>query len=486
MMEMIKHGAVALLMIAGSAAFAGENGGGLDAGDLRTIRQYAERHGAYGPESGTGEVQFPDETYLPNAAKPPISKLESRLLIKYMENPSDSEAAQVMAAYHLLRLPLVSVKKHGEVVSIEHIQRAIYAQYFLLRAKRLGAGERWIDVAIRGTERLLSAALPVNRALDFNEGNKAHDAFLEAFNYTEANRYKAEDALLKDLLRKPTNLLTNLYVSAVSLWNAGEAGYDDPVILYSYLKASYFGGRITELSKRAESEWSASPSTRELFRLAPAVGGFSLPSRRWLAKFHGDSAAVNAVNDELRYWLPKYPGFYMFPLGVAGFTEPENYFEGFLAMMSALEQCNARPNVFCEDNARVPYNRISFFMYAVDYFLKVGDLGMASMFQSFKYAPDFRYDTWYLGHDAWRNREDNFSQIAALYSNGDPADDPTSAFLKRHKWGPESSSCQLCHQVQGATFTEEEQNNIPSLPMEERYIGDWPISLVGWDASLPD
>lgn len=490
MMEIIRYGVLMLAVTASMPIFAGnknKSDDGLNADDLRAIRQYAEKQGLYISESEPAAPQSADpladyETNLPNAAKPPISKAEARLLIKYMENPADSHAARIMAAYHLLHIPLANGQ--GDTANINRIKHAVYAQYFLLRAKRLGAGERWIDSGIRATEKVLAVMLPTNRPLDLSEGNAAHKVFLEAFNYTESNRYTAEDRLFKDLLRNPTNLLTNQYTAAVNLWNAGEAGYDDPAILYSYLKASYFGGRTTELAKRAEQEWVADPANHGLFRLAPAVGGFSLPARRWLAKFHGDLAAVALVNAELQQWFEKYPSFYMFPIGVVGFTEPENFFNGFLALLTAIDKCTNNPDVFCEDHPRAPYNVISFFMYSFDYFLKVGDMGSAAAMLTMKNVPFFRYDTWYLGHDAWKHREDNMAQISALYHNGDPADDPVNGFLKRHKWGPESSTCQLCHQVQGATFTEEEMENVRSLPESERYIQNWPVSQVSWDAHV--
>lgn len=490
MLETIRYGAFALAVMASSLAVAGgKNNDSLDANDLRAIRHYAERNGVFVSEPETvEECQDTDpfasyETYLPNEAKPPISKAESRLLIKYMENPSDSRTARIMAVYHLLHLPLANGNGHSGR-SIERIKRAIYAQYFLLRAKQLGANERWIDGAIRSTERVLANMLPTDRPLDLLEGNEAHQVFLEAFNYTESNRYKAEARLLKDLLENPTNLLTNLYVAAVNLWNGGEAGYDDPTILYSYLKASYFGGRITELARRAEQEWVMDPANHELFRLAPTVGGFSLPSRRWLAKFHGDQAAVSLVNDELEQWFEKYPTFYMFPIGVVGFTEPENFYDGFQALLTALNVCSNTPDVFCVDNPRATYNVISFFLYIYDYFLKTGDAATAASFLPLKYAPQFRYDTWYLGHEAWQRREENIDQIAALYQNGDPSDDPINVYLKRHKWGPESSTCQLCHQVQGATWSEEEKNHVERMPEEALYVRDWPASRVSWDAHV--
>lgn len=490
MLKTIRFGALALAVMTSSLALAGEiNNVGLDTDDLRAIRQYADGQDmfAFEPEA-TEDPQDTDpfagyETYLPNAARPPISKAESRLLIKYMENPSDSRAARIMAVYHLLHLPLAMGQGHV-AANIDRIERAIYAQYFLLRAKHLGANDRWIGGAIRYTERLLAEMLPTDRPLDLFEGNEAHKVFLEAFNYREQNRYKAEDRLFRDLLENPTNLLTNHYVAAVNLWNAGEAGYDDPAILYSYLKASYFGGRITELAKRAEQEWVGDPANHKLYRLAPTVGGFSLPSRRWLAKFHGDQAALALVNDELHQWFAKYPTFYMFPIGVVGFTEPENVFDGFLTLLTAVDVCTNTPNVFCNDSPRVTYNNLAFFAYAFDYFLKVGDVGTASSLLSVGRAPQFRYDTWYLGHDAWKRREDNVDRLAALYQNGDLSDDPINIFLKRHKWGPESSTCQLCHQVQGATWSEEEKNHVESMPEEALYVRDWPVSRVGWDAHV--
>jgi hypothetical protein len=421
------------------------------------------------------------ETYLPNEARQHIPKIESKLLVKYLENPSDSRAALTMAAYHLIRIPLAG---HGSGKNIDRIKHAIYAQYFLLRAEKLGERKSWIDKAILSTERLLAAMLPTERPLDLTEGNDAHDYFLEAFNYNEENRYKAEDRLLKDLLRNPTNLLTNLYVSAVNLWNAGEAGYDDPAIIYSFMKASYFGKRATELARRAEHEWVDDPDNHELFRLAPTVGGFSIPSRRWLAKFHGDNEAVGLLDIEVGQWREKYPSFYLFPAGVYAFTEPENVFNGFLALLGGIDFCVNTPNIFCQDHPRATYNNISFFMYSFDYFMRIGDAGSAVSMLDFKYVPDFRYDTWTLGHDAWQHRENNIDTIAALYQNDDPADDPINAFLKRHKWGPESSTCQLCHQVQGATWSDEEKETVNSLDEASLYVEDWPVSRVSWDGAV--
>lgn len=425
-----------------------------------------------------------NETYLPNKAKPKLSKKERWLLVAYMENPSDPHLAKVMAAYHVLKSGALKFSHGSPDKNVNQIKHAIYAKYFISRAGVLGESASWLARADLRLEKLLSELLPVDRPLDLTEGNASHQVFLEAFNYTEENRYKAEQHLLKDLLKNPTNLTTNLYASSVNLWNAGEANYADPAVLYSFLKASYFAKRVTGLSQRVEREWEADPENKQLYRLAPAVGGFSLPSRRWLAKFHGDHEAVKLLDKEVDAWLQKYPQFYLFPASVYAFTEPENFMTGFSALLAGMDACGQNNVVFCQDLPRATYNNMSFFILAFDYFVKLGDLDSARNFLSLRYVPVFRYDTWYLGFKAWELRENNIEELAALYQNDDPADDPINGFLKRHKWGPESSTCQLCHQVQGAYWTEEEKNTIHALDEELQYVKDWPVPEVDWDTTI--
>ncbi|WP_226663712.1 hypothetical protein [Microbulbifer aggregans] len=439
-------------------------------------------------------LQFPDEhltemsayeTQLPDTAWNFIPRRERELLISYLENPDSVSIARANALLHIQKSNLYTADPglSGEAL-VDSLDHSIYALYFLSRSRSLGAEDIWIREARDRIQHQLDTWLPSSSVIDTEEGRDAHGSFFEAFNYKESDRYKSERLLTLDVLAKPDNITSNLYLAAINQWIGGESDYHDPGTLYAFLKASYFAKRTTLMAQQHEANWEANPQSTSLYRLAPAVGGFSVPTRRWIAKFHGDMDAVASLDREVGEWFAMYPQFYLFPASIFAFNEPENFERGYQYFLDGQAACFENNNIFCEDHPRATYNIISFATLGFDYMIKAGDLDSAMGYLTYKYVPFFNYEKWNMGHDMWRHREDNASDIYALYNDGDVDNDPVNGFLKRHKWGPETSTCQLCHQVQGASWTDAEKAEVKSLPHDQLYVEHWPDFQVDWQGRM--
>ncbi|MFV8781305.1 hypothetical protein ACNKU7_02675 [Microbulbifer sp. SA54] len=425
------------------------------------------------------------ETQLPDTAWNFIPEGERRLLIRYLENPGSARFARLNALLHIEKSNIFdSNDALGSVEKADLLDHSIYALYFVSRSWLLGAEDTWLKEAQIRLRHRLESWLPAVDQVDTSEGRQSHDDFFLAFNYKENDRYKAERSLMLDVLENPENITSNLYLAAVNQWIGGESDYNDPGTLYAFLKASYFAKRTTEMAQKHQSNWESDPQNTSLYRLAPAVGGFSVPTRRWIAKFHGDVEAVASLDREVGEWFSMYPQFYLFPASIFSFNEPENFDRGYQYFLDGQTACFENNNIFCEDHPRATYNIISFATLGFDYMAKAGDLDGALNYLSYKYVPFFNYESWNIGHDMWRHREQNASDIYALYHNGSSQDDPVNGFLKRHKWGPESSTCQLCHQVQGASWSDEEKAEVKSLPHDQLYVKHWPDFQVDWEGSV--
>jgi len=421
------------------------------------------------------------ETSLPHASRAKISRLESALLSTYLNDPNSVELSQLMAIYHALRLPRRFGTVYRDERKVRFLQHAIYVSYFVKRAQTLGNDAAWLSRVLIYAETLLASWLPSDLPLDDSESSDAQLFFLQAFNFNEADRYRAADKLLDDLLKNPTNLTTNAYVIASNIWNAGEAEYADPTILYSMVLSSYFAERVLPLYQRAEEAWVGDPQNNRLYRLATLLGGWSVPARRWLAKLHGDEDIVSLLDEEHRVWFEINPYFHSASIGWMLFDEPENIMEGFQSTFSVFGCSGSRA---CTDRPRFSFNILNYSLLVIDYFLKLGDTGTAGFFLTFKYNPDFQFDSWLLGQEAWEHREANMMEIVERYQNDDPHDDPTTASLKSHKWGPNTITCQLCHQAQARTWTENERATVILPSDSDAFVGDWPEVKVEWDGSF--
>lgn len=416
------------------------------------------------------------ETQLPRGSLPRITPVEKHLLIAYLERPDDVRLAAILALYHLNESLLRPGHKDGDAIS-----HSIIAQYFLNRAQDLGNHDLWVRIALEKNHLKLSRIANRSVTVDVSENHQAHSYFIDAFNYNEQNRYVAVDKLLDDYAQHPNNALTNAYLTASNIWVGGEAGYEDPTVLYSFVLSSYFSVNTVYLAKKLENAWQADPINNQRFRLAPILGGWTVPARRWLARFHGDDAAVALLDEEHRQWLAKNRAFHSASVGLMMFEEPENFLEGIMAWNAGFEHCQEIPTLrSCIDHPRFSYNNLGFLLGGVDYFIKVGQLDMAQMFLSLKYLPQFSYEGWFLGQEAWEHRESNMMERFELYQNDNPEDDPVHFLLKTRKWGPSTITCQACHQVQGRQWSPEEIDNI-ILPDESvATIGNWPEISTSW------
>ncbi|WP_042144948.1 MULTISPECIES: hypothetical protein [unclassified Pseudoalteromonas] len=419
------------------------------------------------------------ETFIPNKTKVVFSSFEKSVLSLYLENPNELYFAEVLAIYHLNRSLLDYSAEKGQAV-----KHTILAKYFLNRAIHLGQEKTWAQSLIVLLDHRFDPYLNSDE-VPFSEETDAHLAFIKSFNYEESDRYSVIDGLLTEFTQTPNNILTNTYLTSSNIWIGGEAEYEDPNIIYSFIVSSFFSIRAVEMAEKMEIDWSNNPNTGKKFRLSNILGGFAVPARRWLAKLHGDESVVNLLDEEHRQWLKINRAFHSFTVGLMLFDENKNFTEGYDAWMAALDHCSEKPNFrSCIDRPRLSFNRIGYLLGAIDFFMKNGELNKAKTFLTYRYLPSFEFNNWDLGRAAWKHREENFDQIAELYINQDPNDDPTHFQLKSHKWGPNTITCQTCHQAQSRIWSEDDINTIQlpdngSVPT----IGNWPLITTTWFAT---
>lgn len=479
------------------------------------------------------------ETILPRNSQPDISVFEKIVLTAYLDNPNDIVLVKTLALYHLsqsligphhkgphhkgphhkgphhkgphhkgpqhIHIPQSPPGKgphhngkgpkhpphaskppkgphHSDGEALKH---TIIAQYFLHRAQALGAKQKWIKTALNKTDSKLTKIFKRPNGVEWEENHAAHAIFYDAFNYNEERRYIASAALLDDITQQSNNVFTSFLITALNLWVGGEADYDDPTALYNFVLGGYFSTLTIEMARELQEAWFVDPENNTRFRLAPILGGFTSLHKRWLAKLHGDDAAVDLIDQEHREWRLINEPFHAFTVGMAMYEEEENFAESYFAYSRAFSGCDERPDYrTCPDDPIFSFNRIAMILGWVDYFLKTGDFDSAQFFLSLKDVPDFHYSDWDIGRPAWEQRENNLEAIFELYQNDDPSDDPRHFFLKGRKWSTSTSTCQMCHQAQGREWTEEEKS-VTTLPPEDvRTISTWPKSGTTWYAAV--
>ena len=447
------------------------------------IKRYIQESYSSGDESQGDEVYDPIadyETELLHATQPRISPFERIILSAYLDNPQDVVLAKFLAFHHLSKSLLRAGHGKRKAKSLKH---TIIAQYFLNRVQDLGENRWWIKKALERTDRKLSRYFKNEGKIDSSENHEAHQFFIETFNYHEESRYIAYRKLLRNFVDQPNNIFTAFQIMALNVWVGGEANYDDPTVLYNFVIAGYFSVHTISTAKRMEDAWVVDPENNNRFRLAPILGGLSISARRWLAKLHGDSTAVTLIDQEHREWLALHPKFHGFTVGAAFFEENENFMEGFAAWSAMVEQNGCEGVRTCMDRPRFSFNLLGVFLGYVDYLLKLGATDAAQFFLSFRYNPFFQYENWDLGQAAWEQRENNLFEIADLYANDDPNDDPLQFFLTNRKWSSNTSNCQTCHQAQSRFWTEEEKETVIPHLDEILTIGDWPVVSTTWYGS---
>lgn len=425
------------------------------------------------------------ETILPHASEAPVANYERQLLTQYLNNPTQGKHAENLAVDHITKMLIYSVKPQSQYLALRH---AILAQYFLQRTKTLKGNSFWLQLGIAKTQQEINRVINKNDALSTAENLPAQAYFNNAFNYQEANRYQAETELLKAFVQAPHNVYTSFLLDAVFLWNGGEAGYDDPTALYSFVLGSYFSVHTINLAKAAEERWQQQPQAYSRFRMASILGGFSALHRRWLAKLHQDEEAVALIDNEHRQWRLIHRSFHAFTVGLAFFEEPENFLEGLFAWGDALAHCQEVPVRTCSDTPRFSHNFFGFLLGYADYLLKVGDVNAAQQILSLRFNPQLpvqNFAFWDLGREHWIHRENNAAAISALYLNDDPSDDPLNYLMTKRKWGGNTSTCQNCHQAQSKYWSPEEQAVVMLPPEPVATVGTWPAFATTWYGSKP-
>lgn len=417
-------------------------------------------------------------TVLPHDSQPTISWFEKAVLTAYLDNPNDRVLAEFLAIYHLKDSLVINKKGKGQA-----LKHTVIAQYFLHRTQDLGNNNRWVDKALRKTDKALDKLFSKGHGIDAAEDRAAHTYFYEAFNYHEENRYIASAKLLNDFVENPNSIFTSFLIMSAHVWIGGEADYDDPTILYDFALAGYFSVHTITTAQQMELAWVADPVNNHRFRLAPILGGLSALERRWLAQLHGDTNAMALIDEEHRQWRLLHPKFHGFTVGVTFFEEEANFFEGFMAWSEMIDLAGCEGMRTCLDRPRFSFNLLGVFLGYSDYLLKIGATNDAQMFLTFRYNPAFGFNEWDLGRDAWLQRENNLQQIADLYANGNPDDDPKNFFLNEKQWSANTSTCQACHQAQSRVWTEEEKATVMPLRDDILTIGDWPAISTSWYGS---
>ncbi len=419
------------------------------------------------------------ETLLPHATQPNIGRLEKALLKAYLNKPGDVHLARLLAIHHLVAAAANEQQAGKEGRALRH---RIISQYFLQRAKALGANEPWIDEYIAKNQRDLDAVFEKPGTITLDEDRSAHLFFRETFHFKEENRYAAGDQLLEEFVRDPNNVYTAFANTALNLWVGSEADYDDPTVLYNFAVGSYFSIHTMKLAQELETAWDKDPAHNTRFRMATILGGFSLLQRRWLAKLHGDQPAVALIDNEHREWRLVHRAFHAFTLGLPFFEEPQNFMEGLAAFQDGIVHCQESGVRTCSDYPRFPYNFLSYVLGFADFLLKAGQPDAAAQLLALRTRPDeaVTFGYWDLGRAAYEHRETNLNAITALYQNGDPTDDPMNYLMKRRKWGMNTTVCQVCHQTQSQPFTPQQMAEIQLPPESEASVRNWPKITTTW------
>lgn len=454
------------------------------------IRQYIDGHyGNTANKISRSENPLTDyEMILPKGAQPKISKIEKFVLSAHLDHPEDVVLVNFLLHLHLKKIVSSYSGYRYSVLTrkAKRLKHRIIAKYFAERALNLGQNDRRYKLIIRSNDRKLARMLGRIPGVDTSEGATAHKQFLDAFNYNEIRRYESNDLLMNHLASNPNNVMSAFLATASSLWIGGEAEYDDPTILYDYLVGSYLSLHTMKLAETAEKLWLENPEGHERFRLASIIGGFSVSMRRWIADLNGDQAAIAMLDEEHDEWLEINPMFHMFTYGLTIFEDDfgrayAGWLGGFLPCVGELANQNFRT---CIDRPRFSFNRTSIVLGTADMALKAGDTDFAAGLLNARYAPWAHFDEWDLGREAWLHREANFTEIASLYQNDDPTDDPLPLNLKRRKWSAPTMTCQSCHQAQDRFWSEEEQETILLHPEDILTIGEFPAVRTSWYGSL--
>jgi hypothetical protein len=419
------------------------------------------------------------ETPVPRATQPKITAFEKSLLKAYLNSPNDVQLAKYLAIYHLSKEVQSGLHSRKKGNALYH---RIIAQYFLSRARDLGENDRWIRHAIEKTQRKLDALFKKGTVITLDEDRPAHLYFRETFHKNEGNRFLATESLLDEFVEDPRSVYTAFALTAVNLWIGGEANYADPTVLYNFAVGGYFSLHAIELAKELETAWDQDPSRNTRFRMASILGGFSLLQRRWFAKLHDDYQAVQLVDAEHRQWRDVQRAFHAFTLGLPFFEEPEHVLEGLMSFNDAILHCQQEPIRSCSDMPRFPYNFLGFMAAYADFFMKINQPEVAAQVLSLRFMPprSESFQTWDIGRPSFLHRENNVPAITALYQNGDPNDDPLNFFMKRRKWGMNTTTCQVCHQTQSKVQTKEEMDAIQMPPESVASVRVWPKFLTTW------
>ncbi len=429
--------------------------------------------------------QAVNETPLPHATQAPVSARDRLLLKAYLNAPGDSTLASFLALTSLNKSLLNPFNQGSQG---ERFKQTLMAQYFLHRAQDLGRRDGWIAFFLAATQEQIDTVVRRGSVVTSEENHPAHRFFNQTFNYREADRYTALARLLDDFAVQPKNVYTAFLVTAASTWIGGEADYDDATALQNFVVGSYLSIHTMDLARQLEVAWLANNSATPRFRMASILGGFSALNRRWLAKLHGDTQAIAALDDEHRQWRLVQRAFHAFTVGLSFFPEQENFGEGMAAWADSFTHCAQEPVRTCSNLPRFSHNFQSFVLGYVDFLLKAGQGDAARQFLSIRFVPEqfppmAAYKDWDLGRAGWEYREANIEPIMAAYANNDPSDDPMNFMLKKKRWGADTATCQVCHQAQSSFWTDEEKEVIVLPPESVATVGNWPAVATTWYGS---
>jgi hypothetical protein len=434
--------------------------------------------------SDVANVVSVHETVLPHATQFALSSNERMLIKAYLDSPNDVVLAKFIAILHLRD----SVLGYGNRVSEgQAFRHSIIANYFLGRAIELSDRRSWAQSIQARNQKRMKKIMIKGGAASAEEDHPAHGKFLEAFNYKEDLRYVAADQLIEDYIGQPKNTYTAFLLNAVNMWNGGEAEYSDPSALYHFIEAAFFSRQTMLLAKEMEDDWRAHPESNARFRLSRLLGGFSVVERRWLAKLHGDKAAITKLDDEHRQWRLLHRSFHAFTLGLEFYDESENFAEGLAVYADGITHCRELPTARpCGIAPRFSHNGLAYLLGYVDFLLKAGQVDQAKGILNIRLSPAPVAKDWpkfTYGQSEWVWREDNLQKIANAHKTGDASNIPVHYFKKSRQWGEGTQTCQSCHQAQGAVWSEEQKKTNPPTPETLLTVGTWPAFTTNWYGS---
>ncbi|MEL7058801.1 MAG: hypothetical protein AAGN46_02125 [Acidobacteriota bacterium] len=249
----------------------------------------------------------------------------------------------------------------------------------------------------------------------------AERSFFEAF-----DRGERSPEILRPLAQAwamaPADARTNLLLGLAHLWLVAESDRTEARIIEHLLLADSYLVRAARLD----------PSNG---RMASWIA----PTRIALAQLEGDEEAAAAALESLREAYADDPNFHSFTLAMLAFGAPRDsprFAEGLKALRTVAGSTCHDDDPSCRNTPRWPHNREAYLTFTADFELKAGHPERAVQLLELAMEMPGAEDWPYRSEASYRL--DAAPQLAALYADDDPLNDPPSLI--------ETHACTACHQ----------------------------------------